>query len=365
MASKISIIKKASQNKDILNSFEDLLGTGENKTNLSVAHPKYNNFQVHCSRFIKLLKMFSNSTIIQKNENDKINLEKYIIFLEKNFNETFTAPDLEQFFTRETETLLGHNYNMVPNHIKEEFSSIFYKVKKCNLVNIIIVTCNNLNNVSKYIENKENLSDIFLTKTSGNIFEPLPDSKINIKKLYNDDSNSDQEKQFILIFISKLYEISYNLYQTVSSPDINIEEFVYIVVTSIDEIKKHVPRCDEAISKIKESVELLRSNFSDYYKDFVASNSNPSIIMENFILDVSKNTNATPKLTNQFRKIISYYKNMSSKIKCTDSKLSKLFNQIDINFDKLDKRQVDEDTYKEDEVDEIDDDDEEEEIVNN
>lgn len=361
---KSSLIKKTTQNKDILNSFEDLLGSGEKKSNLSVSHPKYVNFQVHCSRFIKLLKMFLNSTIIQHSANDKTNLESYINYLEKNFNESFNAPDLEQYFTKDNETLRGHNYNVIPNNIQEEFSSVFYKVKKSTIINIIIVTCNNLTLYKKYFDNKEGLSDIYLTKSSGNVFEPLPDSKLNIKKIYNDNELSSSEKQFILIFVSKLYEISYNLYETLSSPDIDIEQFVYIVITSVDEIKKHIPRCDEAINKIKESVELLKSNFGDYYKDFVASNNNSSIIMENFILDVSKNTNATPKLTNQFRKIINYYKSMSAKAKCTDSKLSKLFNQIDKNFDKLDKRKKDDDTYKNDDEEEENDEDDDEEEEN-
>ena len=111
--------------------------------------------------------------------------------------------------------------------------------------------------------------------------------------MYNTKELTNNDRTFILMFIAKLYEISYALYEIISSPDIDVDDFVKIIVSSIDTVKKHIPRCDDAFNKIIESIDILKNNFDGYYKEFVASN-NPSIIMENFVLDVSKNTKATP-----------------------------------------------------------------------
>jgi hypothetical protein len=107
-------------------------------------------------------------------------------------------------------------------------------------------------------------------------------------------------------------------------------------MSSIDEVKKHIPRCDQAFQKIIESVDLLKGNFNGYYKDYTASG-NPTIIMENFVLDVSKNTKSSPAVTAQFRRIIAHYRKLASQ-QASNPKLQSLFAQVDANFHELEKR---------------------------
>ena len=124
-----------------------------------------------------------------------------------------------------------------------------------------------------------------------------------------------------------------------------------VIISSLDDVKKHIPRCDEAFDKIRESVGLLKGNFGGYYKDYVASN-NPTIIMENFVLDVSKKTESSPKVTGQFRRIISHYRKLASQ-QAQHPKLRTLFEQVDKNFSALEKesRVADEaDTSSDEEV---------------
>lgn len=359
MKIKSKIVKTTIQNKDILETFQELLGTSETSSCLPVAHPKYVNMQMHVGRFLKLLVMFRDSAVMLKFEDIKEYLKNYISSLEKYYAEAFNAPDLEQFLTKENETLAGHNYDSIPKEIRTEFSMAFNKMKKCNIVNIIIVTCKNLISVKKYIEDKDKLSDLFLTKSAGNLFDPLPDlSQLNFKKIYNTDSLNSGDKEFILMFLAKLYEISFQVYETLSSPDVDVNEFVSVIINSIDSVKKHIPRCNEAFDKIIESVDILKGNFGGYYKDFMSC-SNPAIIMENFVLDVSKNTKATPKITAQFRKIISHYRSIASK-HISDPRLQTLFKYVDKNFEELDKYQKDDNTYDEEIEEEIDD---EEEVI--
>jgi hypothetical protein len=338
MKIKSKVVKSTLNNKDILDTFQEILGTSETNACLPIAHPKYVKMQINTGRFLKLLHMFHESVALSKFPDIKEYLYKYIESLDKNFVATFNAPDLEQYLTKSEETLSGHNYNVISKEIKTEFSISFSNMKKSNIVNIIIVTCKNLIASKKHYENKDKLSDHFLTKSAGNLFSPLPElSQLNFKRIYIDDILDSNDRTFILIFISKLYEISYQVYQILSSPDVDVNDFVNIIVANIDTVKKQIPRCNEAFSKIVESIDILKDNFDGYYKDFMSCN-NPAIIMENFVLDVSKNTKATPKITSQFRRIIAYYRNIASK-HSNDPRLQTLFSHVDKNFDALDKCQ--------------------------
>ena len=149
------------------------------------------------------------------------------------------------------------------------------------------------------------------------------------------------------MFIAKLYEISHSVYIILSEPDVDVNEFVAVILNSIDSVKKHIPRCNEAFDKIVESVDILKHNFDGYYKDFMSCN-NPAIIMEHFVLDVSKNTKATPKITAQFRRIITHYRNIASQ-HSTDPRLQSLFKHVDKNFEALEKCNQEDDEYADDE----------------
>src|SRR5690606_16079398 len=116
-------------------------------------------------------------------------------------------------------------------------------------------------------------------------------------------------RQYLMVVLHKLYAIGHDVYEAVSAPDVNVNDFVEVIMGSIGDVQKHIPRCDAAFKKIIESVDLLKGNFGDYYKDFTASG-NPTIIMENFVVDVSKNTKSSPAVTAQFRRIIAHYRKL-------------------------------------------------------
>jgi len=143
----------------------------------------------------------------------------------------------------------------------------------------------------------------------------------------------------------QLYFVLQFLFSFLNSPHLIL--FVTIILNSIDTVKKTIPRCTEAFDKIVESVDILKNNFNGYYKDFMASN-NPAIIMENFVLDVSKNTKATPRITSQFRRIIAHYRKIASR-HIDDPRLQTLFQHVDRNINELDKYKKDDDTYEDDE----------------
>lgn len=138
-----------------------------------------------------------------------------------------------------------------------------------------------------------------------------------------------------------LYNTCFDVYQIITSPDIDISKFSDLIVESIKQAKKMIPRANKAFRKIEESVELLKDNFQNYYKDFVTTK-NPTIIIENFILDVSKENSGDVdlELARQFKKIVMFYQKKSQgKIK--DPKVNKLFEMLNKNFEMLNVKDTD------------------------
>lgn len=155
-------------------------------------------------------------------------------------------------------------------------------------------------------------------------FDAVP--SLNFKEIFCECAGKTNTEMFFVIILTKLHSASKELVNTANQPDINIDAFVEIILERMESLKKvpELSRCNRAFRKIQESVNLLRNNFCDYYRDFRATNSS-TIIFEHFVLDVGKSTGKTdPKLTGQFRKIIMYYK------KCVersggDSRLKSIF----------------------------------------
>jgi hypothetical protein len=335
---KSKVVKSTLQNKDVIDMFHNVIGT--DGASISIIHPKYTSIEKNTKRFIQVLEILYNIDFLEFFNNFKENLDMYLFSLRRQFASSFTAPDLEQYLSDGNELVskfspMIMDYSRVPAHIVHDFNSVYGEVKKCAIINTIIVTCKNLVPHKKSIDDIKDLKDKFLLKGGLN-FSPLPTLIFNFKQIYIDDRLSENNKDFILKILHKLYTISHEIYEILSSPDIDVNEFVTIIMSSIDDVKKQIPRCDQAFNKIAESVDLLKGNFNGYYKDYISSN-NPTIIMENFVLDVSKNTRASPTLTAQFRKIISHYKKIAAQ-QSNNPKLQTLFQQVDKNFQELEKQ---------------------------
>ena len=342
---KSKVVKATLANKDVLDMFQGVLGTSEGAATLSVTHPKYLRIQGHVERFIRLLDALHGSSAMSLDPGPNEHLEGYVAALKKQFKVNFCAPDFTQWLappaggsrlSAEAHVATAEDYAKIPAELVAEFGEVFTAAKKCSLVNTVIVVCKNLIAHKKSIGDQAALKDRFLTKGAGTVFAPLPDlPQVNFKQLYIDDRLTPGDKEFILVVLHKLYTIGHDTYEAVSAPDVDVGEFVEVIMSSIGEVKKHIPRCDQAFQKIVESVALLKGNFGGYYKDYAASG-NPTIIMENFVLDVSKNTKSSPTVTAQFRRIIAHYRKLASQ-QATNPQLQSLFTQVDANFQELDK----------------------------
>mgnify|MGYP000468662943 CR=1 FL=1 len=229
-----------------------------------------------------------------------------------------------------------------PDEIDDSNLIRFYlQLKEHKVIKDCIHICKNLIIYKKYIENNDNLSDNFIKSSKTHELVIFPFCNFDIKFIYTIVKIDDSIKKYLLIFMNMLFNTSYDIYQIITSPDIDISNFSDIIVDSIKQAKKMIPRANKAFRKIEESVELLKDNFQNYYKDFITTK-NPTIIIENFILDVSKeNTGELDlDLARQFKKIVMFYQKKSQgKIK--DPRINQLFEMLNKNFDMLNVKDKD------------------------
>ena len=227
-------------------------------------------------------------------------------------------------------TLWKDHYNtMVDNYLK---------LKECDVVKRLIKVCGALKKQKRYIGDVDNLSAQFIMDSAEPDFCILGEfTQLPFKQMFIDDRMRDrpEAKAYVLNFLNILWERTYELYKIITSPDVDVDKFVEIVSSSIDQVKKQIPRCNDAFDKIKNATHMLKDNFGDYYKDFVESE-NPSIIMENFISDVANGTDGDPKLVGQFKRIIGFYKKNAAAHMQKNPQLKQVFSMVNSQLSALD-----------------------------
>lgn len=355
-----------SNNKEVAEMFNQMLGAGA--LNLNICYPKYCNIRSSLENLLNVIKLLKQSPAVCRYaefNSDIADMDKFIADSTLHIQTLFDV-DLKEY---------EWNLSNVPEALAEKFKVRYEELKKDNLVNTFIMVCNSLIVYRKHLADKNNLNHKFILNMPGVEFVPLPFTRLNIKALiiklttdaiYDPHRSAEDNTKIahmcnqlitlVMMILNKLYTLSYNLYKVYSSPDIDVDEFVGVVMSNLGEVQKHVPRCEKAFSKIKESVELLKNNFGTYYKDFTETGNN-TIIMENFVLDVAKNTRADADTTRQFRTIIQHYRKIAS-TQVKNPQLKALFDQMNNNLKDLERKtgniskvdeESDEDEYEDEE----------------
>lgn len=325
-------VLSAINDQNISSLFQEVVDGDSKSINLDIAWDKYSKMSTSCGRFLNVLDFFSKTKFISKFTNEYGALRLFVENLKTAKEQIFALPDISVHRNLLTEKI---DSSRISKDELKLFVDKYRLLKNSEVVNIAIMTCNNLMHHRNYIGDEKNLQDKFLTHTAGNLLVLVKKLDINFKYLYNHEQTDAEAKRIILTTLHKLYTISYEVYNAVSLPDIDVNQFVTIVRDSIGDLRTRIPRCDDAFDRIIESIGTLKSNFGSYYKDYIASD-NPTVIMENFILDVSKQTKTSARLTQQFRTIIKHYKDITAAGK-SDSRLKSLFQHVDANFSQLEK----------------------------
>lgn len=322
---KISVVSK-DDTESLNKMFEQMTGIANAEPDVII--PKLLKIQQNIVKYYKLFSILVNFTEF-KNLLDEYDtwfkdIETYI----KNLKETNNI-DLDKNYSPD----IVANVHQLQSISVDELNKLYKDTKENPHVKEIVVTCSNLSNFKRYIENKDDINGKFINREPGLTLIPFSFSELDLKILWSMDDLSEQGRKFILSILHHSYTIGYEVYDIISSPDIDISKFSHILVESITKLRKQIPRCDKAFDVIENSVKLLEGNFKNYYKNSVEAE-NPNILVESFIIDVSTSQTASPLVTSQFRKIVSFLKQRSSGV--TDPKVKALFGMLNEKFTAMD-----------------------------
>jgi len=223
---------------------------------------------------------------------------------------------------------------------KTEINSLYKKLKENEYVKRLIVLCGRLKQYNKYIGDQNNLRDNFIGQEPGLSFVIFDFSTFDLKKMWVHDKIKPMVKKYILNILCNLYRDTFEIYKITTSPDVDIDKFTELLISSLQKLKNQpgLSRCNNAFRRIERSVELLKEKFNDYYRESVAS-SNPNMIVESFIIDVSNQGGADANLTREFRQIIQYMHKVSAQTgKNKDPNVQKLFKMLQTNFNALERQ---------------------------
>ena len=328
---KVKKVKIPLTGKDdgISDMFNNMLGAGS--ANLTISYPKYLRIRNLCRSLIKVFIALADSPYLKTNPEfapQRAELHEFC----KSSTET-----IDQLFSMDL-TEYEWNLETVDEEIKKRFAGVYEAAKKSKLVNTFIITCDRLVPYKQNFNDLEKLNPKFITCMAGTEWCPFSFSGLNYKMLFSQTNIKDNNIRFFMTILFKVFDFSYKLWQETVSPDCDVDQFVDVIMTNIDEIKKRAPelsRCGKAFKKITESVQLLKSNFSTYYRDFVETKDSTTM-MQSFIMDVSKQTNSDPEVMREFREIIKYYKKLA-KQQPNNPKMKALFDKVSDSFKQLEK----------------------------
>lgn len=308
--------------------FNSMLGAGS--VNMTIAYPRYVRMKSLCEQLVKLFKILAASPFMRAHSEfavQKQQIEDFCRNAETQIAESFKM-DLSDY---------EWNLTTVEDELKKKFAEVYEAMKQSNLVNTFIIMCDRLVKHKKNFTDMEKLNHKFINSMPGAEWCPFPFTSLNLKYVFSLGDVRENTITFFMTVLAKAYELSRNLYDETQTPDIDVDQFVEIIANNIDEIQKRpeLSRCQKAFKKIKESVVLLKNRFNGYYRDFIATKDS-TIIMQHFVLDVSKETSADPEVTRQFKTIIGYYRKIAQS-QITNPKVKVLFDKVNQTFEQLER----------------------------
>jgi hypothetical protein len=335
-----SVTASLTESSDVIRMFNGVLQTDGGA--LLIIAPKYAEMRDQCARFTRVLRLLANSKAVAACAPEAA---RYADAMAAAHEAAFRAPDLEPHMAIPNEGIAAYvespdRYARVPPYAASEFRDVYMAAKKSPIVEAAIGACQRLTAHKAALADADKLSDLFITRSAGTMLAPLEGlPKFNLKTAYINRGMTDSDRRFLLLLMHKLFVVGRAVYDVVTTPDVDVEEFIKIVLPAIKDLRKQIPRCDKAFKHIEDSVDLLRDNFGRYHRDFVSSG-NSAIIVESFIGDVVKNSSGvSPQVAQQFMKIITHYKKLvhDSGVSA-NPELTKLIDHVGDKFSDFERR---------------------------
>lgn len=342
-------IKKTIEDKDLQLMFGKLTGTVD--PDIEVILPKYQRLHQNAANLATIIQKFVSSTMgkifRKKYPNGFIDAENYVTAATKELTELELEANDHMMVGQALEEA---NRNPAKMHELLSSTELPYKVngiqerykklKDCKTLQEIVQIARTMQETvmaekkraKSEIHNlqfKDKLSSAFIMNSDDVSLKLWPGMRLDFKLMILDDSMTAEFKKFMIYILYLVYHAAIEVVKDLNTPDVDPEKFSQILVDSIDKMRAvpELSNCKMAFDKIAKSVSLMKQNFGDYYKNFVVSR-NPTSMIEAFIGDVSQNTKADLKTSQQFAKIINFYRTSAQKRGETDPKIKKMLDTV-------------------------------------
>jgi len=320
MKVKVKKVKVPAGSDDLSDMFNQMLMTGDDSVNVAIAYPRYIRVKNLCESMIKVFETLESCPLMRTKEftAPREEIRKYCEESRATMADLFSV------------SLADYEWNIknISQATRDSFIEKYTTLKKSDFINMFIIICDKLVPYKANFTDLNKLNHKFITSMPGLEWTPLVFTNLNIKQIFCMKNIGENTTRFIMTLLYKTFEFSSKIYEEMSSPDIDVEEFSKLIMNSIEEIqtRPELNRCKKAFKKVKESIGMLNNNFGSYYKDFIITKDS-TIIMQHFMLDVNKTTDNDPELAAQFRTIIAYYRKAAQQ-NTTNPKVKALFDKI-------------------------------------
>lgn len=306
-------IKKQINDKSIVDMFNQMIGA--TNSNPSIVIPKYVSIKKKINSLSQILNVLVRDILVKFFPEPSEECSSII-----NYSNTLNEVKFLEIPDEKTKTE------------KEELDICddYKRLKEHNAIKNIILLYKSL---IPYSNSLTITDETYISRIPGLSYEPFPFSNLNLKIMWIHNNITTHVKKGVLTVMKIILETVKCIYDTIISPDVDVKDFSSVIISSIAQVKKLIPRCEKAFAKIEESVGILEGNFNSYYKDFIQSK-NPSTMIESFVIDVAKDSNSDTQTTMQFRTIINHYRK-STQGKIKDPKVKKIFDMLNANFNMM------------------------------
>lgn len=318
--SKVKKVKIPIGNVDgMADMFNNMIGAGD--INITIAYPRYRRLADLHAKLVAVWKMVAECSFIAQPKYSAVREEIVEFVGLQEEATTMFGCDLSAF---------SWDWTTLDEHSREQFAAAYDAAKKSPAMAKWVLACDKLVPYRKHYSAIETFNHKFALNIPGHSWTPFPWTSLDMKSILSAD-----HKNVIMFFMSvlnKTYSLGYAIYEELQSPDVDVDQFVEFILSAIDDIQKRpeLSRCRDAFAKIRESVALLKTRFNSYYREFAETKDN-TIMMQNFIIDVSQTTGASAKLTGQFHTIIRYFRKISGG-QSMDPKMSEVLDKFSNHF---------------------------------
>lgn len=325
---KIKIGGKANEHAELNKMFNSVLGTGD--IDMGIAYPRYLTMRDLCKNILNIFEQVIDSPFMRQCKEfapQQAEIRQFCLDGRK---------DMIQLFNHDFSDYEWNLSLIDPVRVKL-FAEDYEKMKRSSMVRGFVALCNDLHPYRKNFIDLEKLNYKFIINIAGSEWKPFQFTSLDLKTIFMKPGVGENTIRFFMVVLNRIYTVSHRLWDELMTPDIDIDMFVQDIASRLNDIRK-VPgleNCGRAFDKIQESVDLLKTNFNSYYRDFVDSRDN-STIMQNFILDIGKNSKVDAVVSNQFMKIIAFIQR-EAKDHMNKPQIKMLFDQINKSCKDLQK----------------------------